>query len=384
MISYDLEPPMNPNVAILIIGGGPAGAACAIRLRQHGIDVELAEQQQFPRSKVCGCCLGLAGLDALQTLQLREPIVRRGAALDSWRGSIGSFLTTVSLPGGIAISRQALDTRLLQEAEARGATVRHPCRVKINDVDDQHVTISLQQNQKSEVRRYDCVVVAAGLSAAGVSRFLPWIQPPSGPFGVSFVAAPDTRCDNGVIYMACDRDGYVGLVRLENGWVDVAAALTSGAASARLGTPVQRVMRILADSKFSNLQLQAPNQWMTTPPLRRRRLAGKGRILAIGDAAGYVEPFTGEGMTWAMQSGIAAADRIAEAQNRFSGIGERWTQTYTVSRRQRLLCQGVTTALRWTPARYLAGRVLSTWPALASPLVNRLNSPSIAGPTGGS
>lgn len=55
---------------ILVIGGGIAGASCALRLRQHGIDVLVAEKVAFPRAKVCGCCIGGAGLASLEQLSL--------------------------------------------------------------------------------------------------------------------------------------------------------------------------------------------------------------------------------------------------------------------------------------------------------------------------
>ena len=72
-------------------------------------------------------------------------------------------------------------------------------------------------------------MVAAGLNVAGVARFLPWVEPPTGPFGVGFTADLGDDCEPGVIYMACDDDGYVGVVRLEDGRTDIAAALRSGA-----------------------------------------------------------------------------------------------------------------------------------------------------------
>ncbi|MEM1068067.1 MAG: hypothetical protein AAGI63_04165, partial [Planctomycetota bacterium] len=95
--------------------------------------------------------------------------------------------------------------------------------------------------------------------------------------------------------------------------------------------------------------------------------------LAIGDAAGYVEPFTGEGMTWAAESAIAAADFIA-SQNDWSDLGDRWNhQSRSLLRRKKLACRAITTTLRSASVRRFAGVLLSQWPSLAHPLVQSLN-----------
>ena len=117
---------------------------------------------------------------------------------------------------------------------------------------------------------------------------------------------------------------------------------------------------------------------MTTPALRRRRIAGQNRILAIGDTAGYVEPFTGEGMTWAMQSGILAADSIANHQEEWLTIGSQWRQIYEASFQSRkFVCRVVASAIGSSWGRRVIGPALATWPGLARPLVRRLNSRSI-------
>jgi flavin-dependent dehydrogenase len=118
-----------------------------------------------------------------------------------------------------------------------------------------------------------------------------------------------------------------------------------------------------------------PSPPMTTPPLRRTRAAGRGRVLAIGDAAGYVEPFTGEGMTWAMRSGIAAAGVIAAGVGDLSRVGDEWNrQLSELLRGRKLACRTVTALLRWSLARRIAAAALSRWPALANPLIRGLSS----------
>ncbi len=266
---------MSTEARILVIGGGPAGACCALRLRQLGASVDVAEKEQFPRAKVCGCCIGGAGLGALESIGLQDQIVRVGVPIRWWRCSVGSHLATLPLPTGVSISREALDMELLRSASSAGANVRHQCRAVIADCDDRGVTVRLEQGDQKNRRVYDCVVVAAGLNAAGLATYLPWIEPPSGPFGVSFTSQANQECETGVIYMACDDDGYVGVVRLENGRVDVAAALKSGSA-ASIGSPVERVHQILSRSVFPDWSIndcsRAADDAATAPtPSRRKR-----------------------------------------------------------------------------------------------------------------
>ncbi|MCG8650334.1 MAG: hypothetical protein MI861_10915, partial [Pirellulales bacterium] len=227
-----------------------------------------------------------------------------------------------------------------------------------------------------ELIAFERRITRLGLKAAGISAFLPWRKSPSGPFGVSFTATEDEACQSGVIYMACGDDGYVGAVKLADGRLDVAAALRSGAQASRSHSPRERVFQLLAGSKFSHWSLRETSPLMTTPPLRRRRLAGRQRILAIGDAAGYVEPFTGEGMTWAMHSGLAAAEHIQQWGDNLAGVGDTWTHSYhSLLRHRKLICQAVTGALRWPLVRRAAGRLLSHWPGVARPLVKSLQVP---------
>ena len=102
------------ELPVLVLGGGVAGSACAIALRQRGVDVQLAEKTNFPRSKVCGCCIGGAGLRGLEQLSLRDWVVESGVATRRWDCSLGGRWIDLDLPAGVAISRQKLDTRLFE------------------------------------------------------------------------------------------------------------------------------------------------------------------------------------------------------------------------------------------------------------------------------
>ncbi len=358
---------------VLIIGGGVAGTACALRLRSLGMAVDLVEKATFPRPKVCGCCIGEAGLHAFSQLGLRDRVWERAAITNRWSASLGGRRIELAIPAGVAISREVLDPLMLESAIEAGAQVTINCTARIESVDPRSVSVKLEHNATTVTANYECVVIASGLRTGGMKDLMPWTEMPRGPFGVSFMAS-STDVEPGVIYMACNKDGYVGMVKLADGRVDVAAALNSGATSAAVGTPMTRVQSILASSQFAPVVLSDPSTLMTTPPLRRARQTGNGRLLAIGDAAGYVEPFTGEGMTWGMQGGIAAAELIATQKGHLQTVGDEWNQKLeTLLRSRKRTCRFVTTALRSPTVCRIAANTLTWFPSLATPLLRSMN-----------
>jgi flavin-dependent dehydrogenase len=106
------------------------------------------------------------------------------------------------------------------------------------------------------------------------------------------------------------------------------------------------------------------------------------RWFAVGDAAGYVEPFTGEGMAWAIGSGVAVAPLVEAAARRWDeSLTGEWERKYSrgVGRRQ-WACQAVAAGLRSPTLTRLAVRVLSAVPAMAAPVVRSLNRPTRESP----
>ena len=96
--------------------------------------------------------------------------------------------------------------------------------------------------------------------------------------------------------MAVDRHGYVGLVRIEGGLLNIAAVLAPDFVK-RAGGPPQALAAVLAEAGFPAITSLADADWHGTLPLTRRTSStASRRVLVMGDAAGYVEPFTGEGM----------------------------------------------------------------------------------------
>ena len=201
--------------------------------------------------------------------------------------------------------------------------------------------------------------------------------------------------------MICGDQGYVGLVRLPGGNIDIAAALSASQSADRSSErddasfdkphrackPTSRLITLLQShpelpgSMHGVLTdwLQHETTLMTAPRLRRKRLAGRDRVVAIGDCAGYVEPLTGEGMTWGMETGLAVADLWASS-NRPIEFADRWSvRLASLQRKRRILCSGVTRAMRVRALRQVARFGLIHAPWLAGPMTRGLaRGPSFA------
>ena len=136
---------------------------------------------------------------------------------------------------------------------------------------------------------------------------------------------------------------------------------------------------VLNTTRWPRLPDLADAPWKGTPALTRnpRAVAGR-RTFAVGDAAGYVEPFTGEGMAWAV-AGAAALGPIAHAAAAgwTEAHAEQWRRAHArvVAGRQGV-CRAAARALRSPAFTRLAVRVLSVIPALARPVTFALNRPA--------
>jgi len=248
--------------------------------------------------------------------------------------------------------------------------------------DAAHLRVELP---RSTVNLSARVVVAADGLRSGILAGRGGGRPMSGPgtakggkIGLGAVLEEENpRYGHGVIHMAVGERGYVGLVRTEDGRLNVAAALNP-AALGRGSPPEGAIAAILQEASFPSLQGAPTEGWRGTPNLAYRPVTvGGERVFAVGDAAGYVEPFTGEGMSWALAGAVTLAPIVRRAVDGWTEDRlEDWSRAYrrTVGRSQ-LLCRGTA----WTLGRPLlsraALRVLNRYPGAAVPFVSRAAAP---------
>ena len=363
-----------------VVGAGVAGTSIAQRLARRGYRVLLIEKKKFPRNKVCGSCLNLRSLQYLNEAGVSNTLVQLGALeLDTISLFAGTHHAHISLPGGMAVSRSVLDTTLAQAAKTAGATL-------LLDT-----TASLDRDTRGEFRRIllrcgsdtagitaRLVIVADGLAGKFMQEeggSLPKVAP-NGHIGLGAIrSGGGDTLPRGRIHMHCGEEGYVGLVQIENGDLAIAAAVQSRAVRTAGGAApcVERMLR----NANQNLPVGLENlQWQGTPVLTRRPgHTVAHRVVALGDAAGYVEPFTGEGMTWAMEAASKLDLHLSTLMLSQWDMGaQRWERVYRRHMyRKRLLCRGLTTALRFPRLTVASVGILGARPALSNPIISALN-----------
>jgi len=344
----------------LVIGAGPAGSVTARELARRGRRVLLVDKATFPRAKVCGCCLNGAAIETLERLGLGH-VLAGGVPLDRVTIAAGPRSAEVRLKRGVAISREIFDMRLIDAAVREGVEFRPGI-----------MNPSSSREMKVSEIEANVVIVASGLTGGDAT---PKVGSRIGGGVVLAASASPAFFAPGSIYMATGRSGYVGLVRVEDDRLDIAAAFDPAfvKSSGGLGLAAESILREVGWPVPLTLQ---DTPWKGTPALTRRSstLAGH-RSFVVGDAAGYVEPFTGEGMAWALMSAEALAPLAA--QDWHPGLIRKWKSTYcrVVGRRQRV-CRIVSQVLRSPILTSLAVRALSVMPQLANPVVAAINRPS--------
>lgn len=380
----------DPQFDVIVVGAGPAGSLASIELARRGASVLLVDRSLFPRPKVCGCCLNPRALETLREAGRGGLTARLGAVpLTSLTLGSGGRQATIERPLGVAISRDALDQALAQAALDQGATFLSGTSATLLPLASPDFrSVRLKRGAETSTVEGRFVVSATGLSdSLREEDAFPTPAPSGSKIGAGVIAPkiPD-GFTSGRVYMACGPEGYVGLVALEDGRLDLAAALRPGSVRDAGGIgPL--ALRILKKTCFPEVPGVERLPWKGTPGLSRNAPALAGsRVLRVGDAAGYVEPFTGEGMAWALAGGLRLAAILTDHPGSDALAVERaWRVAYRreVTRTQ-WVCRGARLALRTPWLTRALVRLLNVSPGLADPLIRSIHrtrsSPTLSGP----
>ncbi|MFM7185037.1 MAG: NAD(P)/FAD-dependent oxidoreductase [Planctomycetota bacterium] len=378
---------------VIVVGAGPAGAATAWRLAARGVRTLLVDRHAFPRAKVCGCCLSQLAMRELGALA-PDALPASAIPLASVLLAHGRRHAAVPLPAGRVISRDVLDPHLVGRAIAAGCHWLPGIHVaSVADAGTAGTVLTATASGQSLMLRSEFIVVATGLADhVRVVEHDPRGSDQRAIAAASRIGAggilPPESCDlpAATLVMAVSRSGYCGLVRLEDGRIDMAAALDRGAV-ARAGDVAAAVAALLAEAvdagscRLPDADAVRAAPLHATPPLTRRAalVAGRDRrIFRVGDAAHYVEPFTGEGIGWALAAarvlaaallaprglrapGDAAARYVAGHDHEFANAHARCQLVATQLRRPTIVA-GAVAAARTMPwaARLLAPAVLGS------------------------
>lgn len=366
----------------IVVGAGPAGAMAARELAAAGCRVLLVEKKRFPRWKICGACLNGQALATLRAAGLGSLITRLGAIeLDQFHVAFRGRGVRVSMPEGAAVSRAKLDAALVEAAVSAGACFLDETLAEIGETSEATRRVRVTCAGQSHKLSARVVLAATGLAKLKLPQgSAVKVRARTGSrIGAGCVVddAPGVY-ERGTIFMAVGREGYVGAVRVESGQLNVAAAF-SPAMIRRCDGTASAAAAVMAEAGLPPITGLASTRWHGTAALTRRaRPLAENRLLLLGDAAGYVEPFTGEGIAWALASGSAVVPIALRAIERWdSRLASDWqaVHRHLIGRRQ-LLCCAIAFGLRQPWLAALGFEVLRRAPAAAGLVIRRLNAPS--------
>lgn len=337
----------------LVVGAGPAGSLAADLLARRGASVLLVDAKTFPRVKVCGGCLNAHSLEILHSCGLESVLADSSAtSLESIR-LVSQFRSVEwSLTNNIVVNRAQFDHALVSAAQQSGAQFFPGVSAQVlNECDRESRHVQLKQGTETVQVAARIVLCADGLGQSSL-RLLPEFSvriDPSSRIGLGAVlSGEDRNYPLGQLTMAIAPTGYVGLTRSADGSLTIASAIDS--LRRQESSTSSEVIRSILES----CSLPVPSavdtvRWYGAPGLTRRssRVSAE-RLLVLGDSAGYVEPFTGEGMTWAMQTSVLAVPIALRAINdECDSLIPEWNRILTqqVFRKQ-WMCRLLTRILR--------------------------------------
>jgi len=310
----------HPPSDLAIIGGGPAGTAAALSARQHGLRVAIWERDRFPRDKVCGEFLSWEAVPLLQE-QIPETLARAAVIRSTEFISPHSRVYAFTLPGEArGLSRWALDQALWCAVRRSGADA----------YEDEAVRVSPRSGRKSagwqiETARRQIFSARALLVACGRWWLLKGFPSPArnsaaGTAGssVGVKAHFSGLASRDVVEMYFFRGGYCGVAPVEDALYNVCClfhrSLVQGLRGARLadlGKWLGLATHLEALQGRLHGATQVSETLATAPVLPAQRRSDDLGALLAGDAAGFLDPFTGDGISVALHTGRVAAEIVA-------------------------------------------------------------------------
>jgi geranylgeranyl reductase family protein len=356
---------------VVIIGAGPAGSSSAISLARLGYSVALLDKEQFPREKLCGDFINPSNWPILRALGVEKEILSRarqrvtGFRITSVAGDEAEcpLPLTSGEPFGLGLSRATLDHILVEKAQGENVTVLQNCRIKRVTRKDNPWHLEFDHAGTIETLQARVLIGADGRHS-WVAHHL-GLTRSADMRGRAVAFQLRLQCRGGLgerVEIHLFPGGYVGLLGLGENLVNLCLAVDKE----RL--PGDRPFARLLESRLPlnphlktilNRSEPAGELRSTYPVYFSPRRPYGDNVLLVGDAARVNEPVSGEGIYFALKSGLLAAETIDAAFRAGDFSAARLRGYEAACRSEFRLRRGVNALIR----------ALIYRPALASPLI---------------
>jgi menaquinone-9 beta-reductase len=322
---------MNASHDAVVIGGGPAGTSAALLLARAGWSVALVERKTFPRRKVCGEYLSATNLPLLDCLGIGErfralagpPVKRVGLFA-------GRTIAESNLPAparghadwGRALSREHLDTWLLDQARAAGVDIRHPCAIEQLTGEAGEYVCQASSTEMGAMATLRAPVVIAAHGSWDPGR-LPTQQARRRKMPADLLAFKahfhGSDLPKGLMPLLAFPGGYGGMVHCDEGRVSLSCCIRRDElARIRSRHPGNAGAGVLAHIQESCLGVRRALAWATRgdawlaagPIFPGIHIDSPVGIFRVGNAAGEAHPVVAEGISMALQSSWLLAERL--------------------------------------------------------------------------
>ncbi len=303
---------------VVIVGGGPAGAACALTLQQHGVSHCIVDRAVFPRDKTCE---GMLSAKTIALLKELIPAFEEDAFYDTVKGEQSrrfivwykeTILADLSLSRGLYITkRRLLDAYLLEACRKAGCPIYEGDAVADVDFDERLVVTS-----SGQTIRYGMLVAADGVNS--LIRHRAGLYRAKQAYRRAFTFAADVPREQ---ITAADKIPAGAVCAYLQGDAAIEWAVPHGTEHSlavcfygnkrRQRFSRERFMRFV-ESMGADASQQAVHGAFFPSGSYLSRPFYRGQVLFVGDAAGYAEPLTGEGIYYALYSGRVAAQLLAQ------------------------------------------------------------------------
>ena len=305
----------------VIVGAGPAGSATAISLARNGYNVALIDKQQFPREKLCGDFVNPINWPVFRELGVEERILAEahspvtGFRITSPTGESAEALFSASSEApcyGLGLMRARLDDVLLQRASEVGAMIKTGCRLR-------HISKNPSgwelETSTGEAWTAKILVGADGRNSWLAKRLGMTEQSGQRSRSVGFQMRLNCAEASGRVEIHLFPGGYAGFINVGGGTATLGLAIDKNALSGR--DAVSLLSERLAKNPFLKriLRRYASGDRLRSayPVYLPKRRSYAEAVLLVGDAARVTEPVSGEGIYFALTSGILAARTLDDA-----------------------------------------------------------------------